>query len=845
MLIVILVPAVLALHPDYDQVCIENAIDRCGGLFNTWDATARAYNSQFYCEDGESMGWVAGPYLRGYIEAYKATGDTYWLTRFVGAFNGAICRTDSDPDNDCTTCYFTQETYDAQYAPEWGWYEVSDWYSIDSQTRFDFIVGEGLTLRAVAGFIKEVYDDPVLQTEFKVDADYYLDLAEDYLISKWDRRNLFLPADTGSVYLFQNHTGQRRESVSLPHNQMQELAKALIIFYEITGNTEYRYKVEQMLQFFKSKWYDSNGYIEWHYWDPAGPWDYTNGEPEHRVNVDHKGGYSAIVADTVIKAYLAGIEITEQEANDFLSAIQYKADTKSGWYVPVSFGVLDTQVLIDTRDSLLADPGGWGARTEGIPTFMAIMNSNSNDFYVDPDFSGGDGSASSPWSTLGSTQWTVINNALALGDVTVYVSAREASSDTPEQMANGITVQRTDTTTNRLTIDGMSKYNTNDQNPNWAIYNGNHVCKLTDNGGHAIGWNHVKLDYITLRGFEVSGRQGRVTFGGDHLVIEHIHSHDIIDIGPSFHLFYAFDTSCNDGPGVFTDIIIRNNTIERSRGEAIYLGGTQNWNNGCTQDSHTNIKIYGNTIIDAGTDGGEGDAIDVKDGLKNVEIFDNTIITPRQSGIHIYGVYSGDANIQVHDNHITGAYGRGIMITSGSSVGRYSRGIQVFNNIVQDCQSIGISLTGDDQYIEDIQIEHNTVYGNENGINIGGSNNIQLRNNLVFGNSVDQLSSWGSNNINSDYNAYQTGDTWGFGSEGGNTVHAASLVVNPGNDFTPIEDSVLCDNGQNNADIGAIPCDGCDAMTITELNSIINQWKSGTTSMQVLMGAITVWKNGC
>jgi hypothetical protein len=378
---IMLAGAGFALHPDYEEICMINGIDKCEELFSGWETQAKATTSKFYCEEGESMGWVASPYLRGYVEAYKASGDTYWLDRFVKSFNGAICRPDLYADNDCPSCRFTLETYDSAFAPEWGWYEVSDWYSEDDTTRFDFIVGEGLTLRAVGGFIKEVYDDPSLHPRYKADADHYLNLSTESLIPKWDRRNLFLPAEnaSGGVYLFQNHTGQLRESMTLPHNQMQEMAKALIIFYQITGDEEYRHKVEDILRFFKSKWYTSGGYIEWHYWDPAGPWDYgTDGSPEHWINVDHRGGYSAIVADTVVKAYLAGIEITEQEAAEFLRAMKRKADTKSGWYVPDSYGMIDSSILIRTRDSLLASPAGWGARTEGIPAFIAIVRGNSS-----------------------------------------------------------------------------------------------------------------------------------------------------------------------------------------------------------------------------------------------------------------------------------------------------------------------------------------------------------------------------------------------------------------------------------------------------------------------------------
>ena len=54
-------------------------------------------------------------------------------------------------------------------------------------------------------------------------------------------------------------------------------------------------------------------------------------------------------------------------------------------------------------------------------------------FYVDSDWTGmPNGTASQPWKSLSSDAWSGINSALATGDVTVYFSAREASSDTDD-----------------------------------------------------------------------------------------------------------------------------------------------------------------------------------------------------------------------------------------------------------------------------------------------------------------------------------------------------------------------------------------------------------------------------
>src|ERR1051326_6786442 len=48
-------------------------------------------------------------------------------------------------------------------------------------------------------------------------------------------------------------------------------------------------------------------------------------------------------------------------------------------------------------------------------------------YYLDPDFAGSttDGSAAHPWTTLSSTEWGTLNNALGSQNVTIYFSARK------------------------------------------------------------------------------------------------------------------------------------------------------------------------------------------------------------------------------------------------------------------------------------------------------------------------------------------------------------------------------------------------------------------------------------
>lgn len=106
------------------------------------------------------------------------------------------------------------------------------------------------------------------------------------------------------------------------------------------------------------------------------------------------------------------------------------------------------------------------------------------DFYIEPDFAGSiqDGSAAHPWTGLdpypNHPAWTAINNALATSDVTVYFSARNAGSDTNQISYEGVNLARTNTSGNRLIVDGMSKCNTNDTSPAWADYSGSSKTEI-------------------------------------------------------------------------------------------------------------------------------------------------------------------------------------------------------------------------------------------------------------------------------------------------------------------------------------------------------------------------------
>ena len=144
--------------------------------------------------------------------------------------------------------------------------------------------------------------------------------------------------------------------------------------------------------------------------------------------------------------------------------------------------------------------------------FGGAIDGGTN-FYVDPDWTGTkSGTHSRPFAVLDKSAWHKINTALANADVTIYFSALKADGATQQSKAWFIQGKRTDPSSHRLTLDGYSKYNSNETTPAWlanpdadinhAYLNGK-VFKATGDGSTAIGWTRMSgtgSDVVTRNG---------------------------------------------------------------------------------------------------------------------------------------------------------------------------------------------------------------------------------------------------------------------------------------------------------------------------------------------------------
>jgi hypothetical protein len=122
-------------------------------------------------------------------------------------------------------------------------------------------------------------------------------------------------------------------------------------------------------------------------------------------------------------------------------------------------------------------------------------------------------------------------------------------------------------------------------------------------------------------------------------------------------------------------------------------------------------------------------------------------------GIGSDGVYSGTQNLLIENNRILNSDANGIQV---GNIWAVPNGVTIRNNIIYKSAASGISLTGATAGVinQDIKIYNNTINANNQGIMIGVSNNVVVKNNLVFGNQTSNIDYWSSTNIIRDYNLY-------------------------------------------------------------------------------------------
>jgi Right handed beta helix region len=426
-------------------------------------------------------------------------------------------------------------------------------------------------------------------------------------------------------------------------------------------------------------------------------------------------------------------------------------------------------------------------------------------YYVDADWSGAQsGTANQPWASL---NWPSINTSLNSGNVTIYFSAREATSlvdDKYDTAGNGVQryvdlSQRTSASSFLLTLDGKSFYNANDAAPVWIANTGTNMCVVQQLVSQNN--NHAKKSNITIHGFRIvcNVESKQISVCGDNFTVEYCEGYHLFN-GPGGVGLLIVPTAdgSHEGSGDWcpacTNIVVRYNIIHDTQGEALYIGGggTNPGQAGSGYPSHSSITISSNEVYSAGIFGGQGDGIDIKGGLKDVLISGNNIhALSSPNGVRAIvaqGQMNGSKGTQltiernfIHDNlTISDA-----VIALADSWG-VPQGVIIRNNVLAN--NTGGPARGIHVYSaqDQILVQNNTIYRCKDvAIDNGGGVSLLLRNNLFLNNNSNgsQVSFTGGT-TDSDYNAHNF--AWSFGSEGAHTItmsaaEVTAALVNPAN----------------------------------------------------------------
>jgi parallel beta-helix repeat protein len=433
-------------------------------------------------------------------------------------------------------------------------------------------------------------------------------------------------------------------------------------------------------------------------------------------------------------------------------------------------------------------------------------------FYVDSAWTGAQsGAASAPWTSLNGSAWDFINTALQSGGVTIFFSAKRADAsgdglyDSNGDGAQDIVdlTRRTANTPFTLTFDGSSYYNSNETAAAWSKNPGPSMCVVQ--AFEAQNSAHAKYSNLRIHGFRIVRNTGGklVSISGDNVIVENCdmsHTPTATD-GPGLYLVPTAD-GAHEGTPYYsmpcTNIVIRNNVVHDTFGEAMYLGGggANPGQAGAGYPSHSHVLIESNTIYRASIYGGQGDGIDVKGGIDFLTIRANEIYSLSSfnsaydvRGIVMQGQYQPRAGEQriVEKNRIHDCSGLQDAAVSINNNWGNPQGLMLRNNLIYNIKANrgtpgGIKVYGSQDVVG---IYNNTVYNCAGfGIDVQNGAQAAVVNNLAIYNNVGSAQSQGgqATTLLSDANAFSL--PWVFPSEGPHSIglskaDIANTLVNP------------------------------------------------------------------
>ncbi|MFA7466638.1 MAG: hypothetical protein WCY82_00005, partial [Desulfotomaculaceae bacterium] len=343
--------------------------------FNNLDTVNNGNWQKDANNDSATLAWGESYVLDAYVTMYEATGDTYYLDKFITHGKGVLAQRDVSRG---------VSDYRGLKLPAWrnGSYTSNGQYAI-------FAVHTGMITYPMAKFAAIVAKNPAL-SGYTADKNLFLKAARDAVAVHADEW-----VDNGNTgyYKFRNGMPYKQAGMGLPHNQYLAMARTELMIHQATGDTSYLNRARKMFQYFKNNLLidsSTNGYY----------WRYSSFYSSSYEDIGHAG----IDVEAAFQAYHAGLVFNKDDMLKFAATAAKKmikpngsiannvlGDGATSYYWYIGFWAAYGQFMPVITNTIYTK---LSAMSYGGPTGLLAM-AMLNKAYADPGYQGG-GDTSNP-----------------------------------------------------------------------------------------------------------------------------------------------------------------------------------------------------------------------------------------------------------------------------------------------------------------------------------------------------------------------------------------------------------------------------------------------------------------
>ena len=245
--------------------------DHCGNLedealqhcitFN--EINMRINNGDGYINDlnqyNEIHHWKMAWLMMAYLNAYKATEDTFYLDKLISQADYAISMRDDNRN---------YQDYNGQALAGW-----SDSGATETNQPMRFSVESGIITYPLVEFALLVKSDESLQIRYQQKANEYIQETEEVIAAHEpeyrEGPNEVAEEDEG-YYIFPEDAPVELPGINVPNNYQLAMGSTLISLYQLTNNADYLDKAQRVGRILSRDLTLQDNTYTWHYWPRQG-----------------------------------------------------------------------------------------------------------------------------------------------------------------------------------------------------------------------------------------------------------------------------------------------------------------------------------------------------------------------------------------------------------------------------------------------------------------------------------------------------------------------------------------------------------------------------------------------